>query len=210
MIYAVDRQTKRHLVFQNTSELLSGCFYFVEADADGWVKWGGGECPMLHDQLCDVKLGVAQKISQAMPASRWYWPWMEQGLGWDIVAYRPISNHEPQASKAPEWYGKGFPTCGAKCEAYVLAETNKNCDWRSGSAGFKAQASNGGSGMTFTDDSGGVHFIEAVTHFRLIRTDREKWVEAAKEHFCDDDSTATMEFIYDAIKSGELPTPSKD
>lgn len=42
---------------------------------------------------------------------------------------------------------------------------------------------------------------------RPIRSEWERWVEQALEHFCDDDGAETMERIYDAFKSGDLKAP---
>ena len=101
------------------------------SNTDGWIEWAGGECPVDHDVLVDVKcrdnfLGEGEKAGG--------WKWKHDGAYADVVAYRL---HQPQdansranderleadlnecigqALGAPVWDGEGNPHIGAAVE----------------------------------------------------------------------------------------------
>lgn len=54
------------------------------ADADGWIKWEGGECPVGSDARVDIRLrsGITRVLPACAPS------WENYGNGWDIIAYR--------------------------------------------------------------------------------------------------------------------------
>ena len=56
------------------------------ADSDGWIEWGGGECPVKSDSIVDIRFR-AGKEEKAMPA--YHWHWKHDGSHSDIIAYRP-------------------------------------------------------------------------------------------------------------------------
>jgi len=115
-----------------------------------------------------------------------------------VTAYRPILASRPQA---PEWDGEGLPPVGVRAEFSINEGKYRPAVVKYRSGRFCIlQYDLGSEGGRYYNSE---HHIDA----RPIRSEREKWVEAAREHWCDDDSTATMEFIYDALKSGELPQP---
>ena len=63
-----------------------------QADADGWIPWSGGECPVSPTMLVEVKLrsGKAWLNKKAEEGSFWDWcHGLEKSPG-DIIAYRPI------------------------------------------------------------------------------------------------------------------------
>lgn len=80
----------------NGMSILEG--YYVEAleialpmleqqeRGDGWIEWGGGECPVEAQQSVEVKLRGA--IEKSDTASEFYWRHC-QSRG-DIIAYRII------------------------------------------------------------------------------------------------------------------------
>ncbi len=82
-----------------------------------------------------------------------------------------------------EWDGEGFPSDGDECEAYIYADTigqgKIKAKWVDGHAGCKAIAGNGGYGCIFIQKNGAIHFIESTTHFRPIRTERERRADDA-------------------------------
>jgi len=60
------------------------------ADADGWIKWEGGECPVAHGTLVDVRhrSGFEAMRCRAgmLYATRLHW--LNEGSDADIIAYR--------------------------------------------------------------------------------------------------------------------------
>ena len=64
---------------------------YPKADADGWIEWGGGECPVPGDEIVDVAYSTdgAKSISIVAKGLRW----SKRGLGGDVIAYRL---HKPE------------------------------------------------------------------------------------------------------------------
>lgn len=55
-----------------------------KADADGWIEWGGGECPVAESRIVEVKYRDGDKGTAAA-----YELWWTHSLGSsDIIAYR--------------------------------------------------------------------------------------------------------------------------
>lgn len=52
---------------------------------DGWIEWGGGECPVGEEQL--VRIKVRGETGSARGKAG-HWSWGHSGCGSDIVAYR--------------------------------------------------------------------------------------------------------------------------
>lgn len=98
---------------------------------EGWIEWGGGNCPVEKGTLIDVKHRDGE-IYQNKPAmgennSRW----SHFGSHGDIIAYRLHKPQEAEQAKsddeaglnecigqtpAPVWRGEGFPPVGCECE----------------------------------------------------------------------------------------------
>lgn len=57
----------------------------AKLDADGWIEWSGGECPVDPDDLVDLVARRGWKYT-AMKAG--HWGWRHDGEGFDIVRYR--------------------------------------------------------------------------------------------------------------------------
>lgn len=73
-------------------------------DADGWIAWKGGECPVDEGVVIDVKFrnGTVQTACAARcdksPNHRyWTWIWSHSGHESDIIAYRL---HKPEQAKS--------------------------------------------------------------------------------------------------------------
>lgn len=56
-------------------------------DGDGWIEWGGGECPVLPDVMVEVKMQCGAKGTGRAGDGNWF----AIGNGADIIAYRVIS-----------------------------------------------------------------------------------------------------------------------
>ena len=120
----------------------------------------------------------------------------------------------PESSK-PEWDGKGLPPVGTVCEhhsgrkyevaGYANQETEQHeaypltiiyCNIETGSSWCKP-------------------FEEWKKSFKPAKSDRDKWVDTTikhlKDHYgwmrVDSMTSEAIEDIYDALKSGKLPTP---
>ena len=63
-----------------------------QADADGWIPWSGGECPVSPTMLVEVKLrsGQAWLNKNAEEGSFWGWRHGPKKSPDDIIAYRPL------------------------------------------------------------------------------------------------------------------------
>lgn len=195
-MYTVNKQTKEHRLYDYGDEC-SEYQDIIQADADGWIEHSGRECPLPDDQLCEVKLGNSRKIAQStsMPASWLSWNWERQGLGGDIIAYRPILESQPTEWRGPQdglppvgWRGDHSPSWHA-CEVVAYHK-----------------------GFAVVWDAHDLEYFRTKdpSIFRPIRTDREKWVENAHDAAGYGDNNLFRKVagkIYDALKSGDLPQP---
>ena len=75
-------------------------------DADEWIEWNGGGCPVAKGVIIDVKFrdGTAQMDCEARSDKSpdhkyWTWIWSHSNHASDIIAYRP---HKPEQAK-PEF-----------------------------------------------------------------------------------------------------------
>ncbi|HXU93381.1 MAG TPA: hypothetical protein VFP33_06965 [Gallionella sp.] len=55
-------------------------------DADGWIEWRGGECPVAPE--CFVEVGFRNFARQITHAG--YFDWANRNHRWDIIAYRVV------------------------------------------------------------------------------------------------------------------------
>src|SRR5690554_1510753 len=130
MIYAINKRTKEHRVCEDGVTLDGIGWRFVEADADGWIPWEGGECPLPDGADYEVRHKYGKVVSKR-EAEKYNDQWARKGLLSDIIAYRPILDAgAPAEPEAPEWDGDGeCPPVGSKCmrgcdRVVILAHTN--------------------------------------------------------------------------------------
>ena len=57
------------------------------ADADGWIEWDGGECPVPEDTVVDVRLRNGKEL--LLQAALWC-DWDHDDAATDIIAYRVV------------------------------------------------------------------------------------------------------------------------
>lgn len=65
-----------------------------QPDADGWIKWGGGECPVSSDTRVELKFRSGQVWIDDEVETGCFWRWSHDGCPADIIAYRIVK--EPQ------------------------------------------------------------------------------------------------------------------
>ena len=129
----------------------------LAAKNDGWIDWGGGECPVPCGTAVDVKhrCGAVSENQQAWPkhhkesdvvvnpfynAGQAFW--RHENSVVDIIAYRL---HKPQKSEqeedddeadlnecigqdsAPVWNGEGLPPVGCVCERSWAGDEWQRC-----------------------------------------------------------------------------------
>ena len=123
----------------------------LAAKNEGWIEWGGGECPVPTGTLVDVKWrdgriddGIPAKISHDLdPSKRNAISWQHRGNSHDIIAYRL---HQPQEvaqdeaddendlnecvgqDAAPVWNGEGLPPVGCICEISWAGDEWQQCE----------------------------------------------------------------------------------
>lgn len=114
------------------------------AKNDGWIEWGGGECPVHESANVDIKLEDGSEKSDA-PASAFIWQHDDDVT--NIIAYRL---HKPDLNSrakddileqdlnecigqapATVWNGDGFPPVGMEIE-YKFAKANYRTDFSRG------------------------------------------------------------------------------
>ena len=127
----------------------------LAAKNDGWIDWGGGDCPVDSREMVDVIFGHGGRMSANIAEC---WRWSHDGTDSDIIAYRL---HQPQEAEqaradawnayagvtepddevdlnecigqapATEWNGEGLPPVGCECE-FMKHTLDSTPNWRRG------------------------------------------------------------------------------
>src|SRR5690554_437124 len=118
MIYAINKRTKEHRVVPLDDRIGSWMpeWETVGADADGWIPWNGGDCPLPDDAR--IKVMTRNGVEHRLPIHAGNQRWGHGGGQYDITAYRPILDAESSEPEAPEWDGEGLPPVGCECDCY--------------------------------------------------------------------------------------------
>lgn len=100
MRYLVNRETKEHRVLPYNAaapyaavlcdQLTDGEWKVVEADAEGWIKWEGGECPLPDNCRHEVYTQKGRIYRDLYDGAVNRKHWLHTSGGLDIIAYRPI------------------------------------------------------------------------------------------------------------------------
>lgn len=115
----------------------------LAAKNDGWIEWGGGECPVDTKTLVDIRLKVGFTYKSCHPGD---YSWRHAGGGGDIIAYRLHKPQEAEQAKAddeadlnecigqtpaPVWSGEGLPPVGCECQ-YRKHKKSEQSEWFTG------------------------------------------------------------------------------
>lgn len=190
----------------------------LAAKNDGWIDWGGGECPVEEGVLVDVRLrnGNTFEGLAALVESRATLPfWLSDDAGADIIAYRLHKPQEAEQAKAddetdlnecigqdaaPVWNGEGLPPVGVECE-YKW----QNDRWRIGKVCYISKHTVLMLEIFDGEESESAYGACDVT-FRPLRTEADrKREEAVKAIMLTGWCQAAAEEIYDLVAAGKVP-----
>lgn len=193
---------------------------------DGWIEWGGGECPVDSDAIVEVRYR-SPNLYQYNNDRAGDFAWAHDGIDGDIIAYR-LQQHviDSRANDdrlehdlnecigqdiEPTWNGDGLPPVGTICEAKVPRSIT-GWEWRevkvveSGIHGAEKEV------LVYDLET---TFPSWTDEFRPLRTEAERKREAAaKEMARHANSDQHRKFnaglrnclsIYDAIAAGKIP-----
>ena len=178
----------------------------LAAKNEGWIKWGGGECPVADFLKVEYQLRGGAKGSEYAKILEW----QHEGGRHDIIAYRLHKPKEAEQAKAddeadlnecicqdvaPVWSGEGLPPVGMKVE------------WLSDKYGWL--------GVTVAAHDAKYPLIAIIRHNdgytgchrHEIRTEAERKREAARNGIyaaMDIVDGDIADAIYDAIAAGKI------
>lgn len=224
--YKINVKTKEHTILASGEHpILDSRYRVVEADADGWIEWNGGECPLPDGHKCDARDADGSQhenktIGKDNDVDRLFWEWDEcNDHDNNIIAYRPILD-QPASEEVKGWDGEGLPPLGTVCELssacqFFSLQRGEVIEKQEGEkvvvVGHAARNDNGNVCITIqpiNDASCGFATGNDQRMVRPTRAEREQWVEKAKRSFENNtDTTCEFEAIYDALASGELDAP---
>lgn len=188
----------------------------LSAKNDGWIDWGGGECPVNPSEMVDVIFGRGGRVSTNIADC---WRWNHSWTDSDIIAYRLHKPQEAAQPKADEeadlnecigqdvtkvWSGEGLPPVGCECE-YTM-QTITGDDWNQCTVDYV------GSSFVVYRDCCGVELSCSIgcIKFRPILSEAERKRDESLRVIYEilDAGTSTKqdaEDIYDAIAAGKIP-----
>ena len=189
----------------------------LAAKNDGWIDWGGGECPVNPSEMVDVIFGRGGRVSTNIADC---WRWNHSGTDSDIIAYRlhkPQEAAQPKADDetdlnecigqdaAPVWGGEGKPAIGEKCEHHSGGQ------WEAVTiAGIYENLVTGFTDYWMVKEDGSSYTVGNPYRLRPIRSEADKKRYAAIESLFAvlDSGVSTSQDaidIYDAIAAGKIP-----
>ena len=206
----------------------------LAAKNEGWIEWGGGECPVPRGTLVDVRYrngeenhhvgaGLSFCDTGSNPdLSAEYWS--KDDTSSDIIAYRL---HQPQEvteaddesdlnecigqDAAQVWGGEGKPAIGEKCEHHSGGQ------WEAVTiAGIYENLVTGFTDYWMVKGDGSSYTVGNPYRFRPIRSEADRKRYDAVQALCDagggngkvDDKAGYGSCwfdVYDAIAAGKIP-----
>lgn len=197
----------------------------LAAKNEGWIEWGGGECPVEKGTRVDVRHRDGDEGFEKLPGE---WgagrgnaaacKWTHSGRPGDIIAYRLSKPQKAAQAKAdesdmnecisqdaePVWNGEGFPPVGCECEFRKMMR-GKPDEFRSGIVSYLSEHT-----VVIVVDGERGEFVHhpVACEFRPIRSEADKKRDAAifaiNEYLTESDVAEVGE-IYDAIVAGKIP-----
>lgn len=206
----------------------------LAAKNDGWIEWGGGECPVEKGTLVDLRYRNSEKFPDTFGtialAVGGYGAtgrhWNHDGYPNDIIAYRLHQPQEADQAKAddeadlnecigqdaaPVWNGEGLPPVGVECEYSWAGEP-----WASGVIRYISKHTI--IIETQADSTGDTECAYHPTDIKLrpFRTEADRKRDEAVQALCnagggigrvdEESGYGSCWFdIYDAIAAGKIP-----
>lgn len=172
------------------NELTKEQYESALAASDGWIEWGGGECPVDEGVLVEVKYRneMPFHIKGIIPADEL--DWSNGNVNGDIIAYRihkPDINSRANDDRLeqdlnecigqdvdmPEWNGDGLPPVGTKCEHCPGGTTQH--EWEVVTvAGVHENTSTGFTDYWLVRENGSSYIVGNPYRFRPLRTEAER------------------------------------
>lgn len=190
------------------------------AASDGWIEWGGGECPVERGCVVDYKVQGCEGVLCGN-SHRLRWSHDADWQSGNIIAYRLHREINTRANDDrleqdlnecigqdmdPAWNGEGLPPVGAECEA--LYDTHRN-EWVK--SRIIAHDSGGVIGRWLDGDKCNELFDYSMPDgsFRPLRTEGEKLREKSIKEIdaaCREcpHQEAIAEHIYEYIAAGKF------
>ena len=186
---------------------------------EGWIEWGGGECPVSDSTIVEVRYRNGE-VKAAAPADFYEWGhWRPHFVttGRDIIAYRLHKLQEAEQAKAdeeadlnecigqdaaPVWSGEGQPPVGCECE-FMKHTLDAMPNWRRGIIKYVSEYT-----VVIVEALSPGEFVShpRTCDFRPLRTKAErKRDEAVKSIMLTGWCQAAAEEIYDLVAAGKVP-----
>lgn len=194
----------------------------LAAKNEGWIEWGGGECPLHHGVIIDAKdrdgyIHHGEVVGESIYIDDIFW---RRGVcaleDNEIIAYRL---HKPQETEqaeaddeadlnecigqdaAPVWSGEGLPPVGCEFE-YGSHRTKAKCLAVAHHMVFASK------GNPDDEESDYEEFMISIldSEFHRVRTEAERKREkAVKAIMLTGWCQTAAEEIYDLIAAGKVP-----
>src|SRR5690554_6460237 len=205
MIYAINKRTKEHRVVDASVTYVEWDKWTrVEADAEGWIPWEGGECCPLPE---GADYEVRHKDGEVMPkreAETYKDQLLGKGLLSDIIAYRPILDQDtPAEPEAVGWDGEGPCRIGYRvhCIASPSHEVFEVIHWADGMAWLR-DVDSGRHELYPCDDIRPLRTAAQRAEEKAVRSQNamhDAYMEGASGHI------GGIRAIFEAIRDGKVP-----
>lgn len=199
----------------------------LAAKNDGWIEWGGGECPVSNSTMVEVRYRDGQ-LRPSLRADSYWWGHGYSFVATDaeIIAYRlrqPQEAEKPGVSEedlndcicqspVTTWSGEGLPPVGCECE-YRKHKKSEQSEWFNGVVKYASECTVVIQPTCYAGETVG---HPANFEFRPIRSEAERKRHESVQALCDagggngkvDEKAGYGSCwfdVYDAIAAGKIP-----